>query len=161
MTPRRARIVCTLGPASRVPERVRALVRDVKPGDTLLLDDGNVRLEVVASDGRREVRCRVVEGGPISDRKGINLPGIAVSEPTLTAKDHEDLRLALELVWGVETFVVSPVTDTDAMVAQVDRALVAHGRGRSGDAVVIVAGTPPGAAGNTNTLRVHRLGGRH
>ena len=474
MTPRRARIVCTLGPASRAPERVRALVeagmdvarlnlshgtpdehraactavraaaeatgravavladlqgpkirlgaftggsavlvaggeftlttdpvegsaarasttyqalpRDVKPGDALLLDDGNVRLEVVASAGRREVRCRVVEGGPISDHKGINLPGIAISEPTLTAKDHEDLRLALELgadwvalsfvrspadaqevrramdaagrrvpviaklekpeavarleavidafdgvmvargdlgvempleqvplvqrravrlarergkpvivatqmlesmitrsrpsraevsdvatavfegadavmlsgetsvgthpveavatmarvvataesedagnaprlepvtgsvedaiaaaagriageigacalvpftmsgataarvarhrpaipvlaftsddavrrrlalVWGVETFVVSPVTDTDAMVAQVDRALVERGRGRAGDAVVIVAGTPPGVVGNTNTLRVHRLGGRH
>ena len=57
-----------------------------------------------------------------------------------------------------ETFVVDPVDHTDAMVAQVDRAMLELGRGAPGDVVVIVAGTPPGTPGSTNTLRVHRLG---
>jgi pyruvate kinase len=372
------------GDAARAGTTYAALPRDVKPGDVVLLDDGNLRLEVLASDGRREVRCRVIEGGAISDHKGINLPGVAISEPALTAKDREDLRLALELgadwvalsfvrgpedaavirqamieaggrlpviaklekpeavarlaavidafdglmvargdlgvempleqvplvqrravrlarergkpvivatqmlesmilrsrptraevsdvanaviegadavmlsgetsvgahpveavatmarivatsegesaagperlvpgsgsiedaisaaaarvageigacalvpftisgataarvarhrpaiavlaftpdevvrrrlalVWGVETFVMPPIADTDTLVARVDRALLERGRGRPGDAVVIVAGTPPGVVGNTNTVRVHRLGG--
>jgi pyruvate kinase len=73
-----------------------ALARDVKAGDTLLLDDGLVRLEVIATDGIA-VRCRVVEGGEVSDHKGINLPGVHVSAPALTDKDVEDLRFALTL----------------------------------------------------------------
>ncbi|HYM81682.1 MAG TPA: pyruvate kinase [Candidatus Limnocylindria bacterium] len=72
------------------------LARDVRAGDTLLLDDGLVRLEVLASDGQ-EVVSRVIEGGVVSDHKGINLPGVTVSAPALTAKDREDLRFALEL----------------------------------------------------------------
>jgi pyruvate kinase len=73
-----------------------ALARDVHKGDTLLLDDGNVQLEVIATDGT-EVRCRVVEGGVVSDHKGINLPGVAVSTPALTEKDLDDLRFGLGL----------------------------------------------------------------
>ena len=68
------------------------------------------------------------------------------------------VRSQLALVWGVETFVVRDADHTDAMVAQVDRAMLDLGRGARGDVVVIVAGTPPGTAGSTNMLRVHRLG---
>ena len=67
---------------------------DVSAGDDILIDDGNVRLEVTAVEGQ-DVRTRVVVGGTISDHKGINLPGVAVSVPALSEKDKEDLRWAL------------------------------------------------------------------
>jgi len=55
--------------------------------------------------------------------------------------------------------VVPRASHTDEMVMQADRALLEMGRGKKGDYIVIVAGTPPGTAGSTNTLRVHQLGG--
>ena len=85
-----------VGNARRASTSYEALPRDVKAGDTLLIDDGLVRLEALATDGR-EVRTRVVEGGRVSDHKGINLPGVAVSTPALTPKDEQDLRFALTL----------------------------------------------------------------
>jgi pyruvate kinase len=69
---------------------------DVKAGDPILIDDGLLQLEALSTDGVAVV-CRVIEGGKVSDRKGINLPGVAVSEPALTVKDAEDLRFALTL----------------------------------------------------------------
>jgi pyruvate kinase len=85
------------------------LAADVAAGDTLLIDDGKVRLRVLETDGVR-VRTEVVEGGSISDNKGINLPGVAVSAPALSEKDESDLRWALAL--GVDmaalSFVRSP-----------------------------------------------------
>jgi pyruvate kinase len=68
------------------------------------------------------------------------------------------VRNQLALSWGVETFLVPMVTHTDAMFRQVDAALLEIGRYDRGDLVVIVAGSPPGNAGSTNTLRVHSLG---
>jgi pyruvate kinase len=68
------------------------------------------------------------------------------------------VRSQLALCWGVETFVVPGVSHTDAMIEQVDRALLSLSRCSRGDLVVIVAGTPPGAVGSTNMMRVHRLG---
>jgi pyruvate kinase len=79
--------------------------------------------------------------------------------PLLAFTSRPEVRSRLALVWGAETFVVPRVRTTDEMVAQVDRALLELGRGRPGDPVVIVAGTPPGTSGSTNTLRVHELGG--
>ena len=70
---------------------------DVGPGDRILIDDGRVALEVVSVDDGTDVRTRVVGAGRISDNKGINLPGVAVSVPALTEKDKEDLRWALGL----------------------------------------------------------------
>ena len=78
--------------------------------------------------------------------------------PVLAFTTQPAVRSQLALVWGVETFVVRDADHTDAMVAQVDRAMLDLGRGARGDVVVIVAGTPPGTAGSTNMLRVHRLG---
>ena len=72
------------------------LADDVRPGDRVLVDDGRVVLEVLATaDGR--VRTRVIVGGVVSDHKGLNLPGVKVSVPALTAKDQADLRWALRL----------------------------------------------------------------
>jgi len=72
------------------------LARDVRPGDALLIDDGNIRLEVLDTDGVR-VKTRVVEGGPVKDHKGINLPGAIVSAPALSEKDKADLEFGLSL----------------------------------------------------------------
>ncbi len=84
------------------------LARDVRPGDSVLLDDGLVRLEVLETDGVA-VRCRVIEGGRVSDHKGINLPGIPVSAPTLTPRDLDDLAFALSL--RVDAIALSFVRD--------------------------------------------------
>jgi len=97
-----------VGTARRASTTYAALPRDVKPGDTVRLDDGAVTLEVVAVE-RHDVRTRVVEGGVLSDHKGINLPGVAVSAPAMTTKDAEDLRFALEL--GVDLAALSFVRD--------------------------------------------------
>ncbi len=67
-------------------------------------------------------------------------------------------RSQLALSWGVETFLVAPVSHTDQMIRQVDRALLELERCRRGDLVVIIAGSPPGVSGSTNMLRVHRIG---
>jgi pyruvate kinase len=72
------------------------LPRDVKPGDQLLIDDGRIAL-VAEEVTETDVICRVVVGGPVSNHKGINLPGVAVSVPAMSEKDVEDLRWALHL----------------------------------------------------------------
>ncbi|MCX5269011.1 pyruvate kinase [Streptomyces sp. NBC_00199] len=76
------------------------LADDVTPGERILVDDGKVTLEVTHVDGPR-VHTRVVEGGVISDHKGLNLPGVAVSVPALSKKDEEDLRWALRTGFDV------------------------------------------------------------
>jgi pyruvate kinase len=78
--------------------------------------------------------------------------------PLLAFTPEQATRSQLALTWGVETFVVPPVMHTDDMVRQVESALLDVGRGQKGDKVVIVAGSPPGAPGRTNALRVHRIG---
>ncbi|MFF0202908.1 pyruvate kinase [Streptomyces sp. NPDC005017] len=70
------------------------LAEDVTAGERILVDDGKVCLEVTSVEGPR-VRTTVVEGGVISDHKGLNLPGVAVSVPALSEKDEDDLRWAL------------------------------------------------------------------
>ncbi|MCQ4203824.1 pyruvate kinase [Streptomyces coelicoflavus] len=76
------------------------LAEDVTPGERVLVDDGKVCLEVTGVDGPR-VRTRVVEGGMVSDHKGLNLPGVAVSVPALSKKDEDDLRWALRAGFDV------------------------------------------------------------
>ncbi|PBC71892.1 pyruvate kinase [Streptomyces sp. TLI_235] len=72
------------------------LASDVLAGEHILVDDGRVCLQVTAVDGPR-VRTTVLEGGLVSDHKGLNLPGISVSVPALSDKDVDDLRWALRL----------------------------------------------------------------
>ncbi|MBR6440215.1 MAG: pyruvate kinase [Aeriscardovia sp.] len=73
----------------------KELPEDVKPGDTLLLNDGLVRLKVKGVDGNK-ILTQVVVPGRLSSHKGINLPGVEISSPALTEKDEEDLRWALD-----------------------------------------------------------------
>ncbi len=74
----------------------KGLPHDVRAGDRILIDDGKVALRVVEVAGRRVV-TRVEVGGPVSNHKGLNLPGVAVSVPALSDKDEADLRWALHL----------------------------------------------------------------
>ncbi|MCQ9136004.1 pyruvate kinase [Streptomyces hilarionis] len=76
------------------------LAQDVTSGERILVDDGKVCLEVTHVDGPR-VHTRVIEGGVVSDHKGLNLPGVAVSVPALSKKDEEDLRWALRTGFDV------------------------------------------------------------
>ena len=79
-----------------MPTTYAGLPNDVQVGDPILIDDGRIRLRVTAVEGT-EVHTKVIVPGRISDHKGINLPGVAVSVPALSAKDEDDLRFALGL----------------------------------------------------------------
>jgi len=78
--------------------------------------------------------------------------------PVLAFTPREEVRNQLSLTWGVRTFVTPPVDTTDAMVEQVDLAMLQVPGYEAGDVVVIVAGAPPNTSGSTNLIRVHRLG---
>ncbi|MFT4030320.1 MAG: pyruvate kinase [Protaetiibacter sp.] len=86
----------------------KGLPQDVKPGDFLLIDDGKVKVRVLDTDGVR-VRTEVVVAGPVSNNKGINLPGVAVNVPALSEKDESDLRWGLKL--GADYIALSFVRD--------------------------------------------------
>jgi pyruvate kinase len=87
-----------------IPSRYAGLAGDVKPGDRILLDDGLLELRVDSAAGD-DVACTVVAGGVLKDRKGMNLPGVAVSAPALTEQDRADAAFALEL--GVDFLALS------------------------------------------------------
>jgi len=84
------------GDHDRVSTTYEGLSDDVRPGDRLLVDDGKIDLRVLEVSGT-DIHCEVLDGGPVSDHKGISLPGVAVSVPPLSEKDVEDLKFALEL----------------------------------------------------------------
>ncbi|WP_062212332.1 pyruvate kinase [Streptomyces sp. NBRC 109706] len=88
----------------------KGLPGDVSKGETILINDGNVSLQVLEVEGPR-VRTIVIEGGVISDHKGINLPGVAVNVPALSDKDVEDLEFALRL--GADMVALSFVRNAE------------------------------------------------
>src|SRR4051795_3432434 len=92
------------GTAERVSTTYKDLANDVRVGDRLLIDDGKLALTVVDVQGP-DVFCLVLEGGPVSNNKGLSLPGVAVSVPAMSEKDAEDLRFALSL--GVDFVALS------------------------------------------------------
>jgi pyruvate kinase len=81
--------------------------------------------------------------------------------PMIILTPHESIRRRMALSWGVTSYLVEPVTHTDDMFGQVDDILLGQGLANEGDKVVVIAGTPPGIAGSTNDLRVHRVGDAH
>lgn len=97
-----------LGENGLIPTTYRELPQDVHVGNRILLDDGLLELQVERIDGVR-VHCQVLVGGELKNRKGMNLPGVAVSAPALTEKDLEDLAfsLAQELDYIALSFVRS------------------------------------------------------
>ena len=92
------------GTHDRVSTTYKQLAQDAKPGDRLLVDDGKVGLVCTEVDGS-DVVCRVTEGGPVSNNKGVSLPGMDISVPALSEKDKADLRFALRL--GVDIIALS------------------------------------------------------
>ena len=102
------------GTQERVGTTFKGLPGDVSPGDLLLIDDGKITLRALEVTPT-EVRTEVVEGGVISNNKGINLPGVAVSVPALSEKDEEDLRWGLRE--GADWIALSFVRDA----ADIDR----------------------------------------
>ncbi len=93
-----------LGTQILIPTPVPSLPKDVKAGDPILLDDGRVRLRVLKVKGQ-DVLCDVEVGGKLKDHKGLNLPGCAVSVPTITRKDLEDLKFGQDA--GVDYVALS------------------------------------------------------
>jgi len=117
----RITVAACQGNHDRVSTTYKQLAQDAVPGDRVLVDDGNIALVVEAIDGD-DVVCTVVEGGPISNNKGMSLPGMKVSAPPLAEKDIEDLEFALHL--GVDmvalSFVRSP-SDVELVHEVMDR----------------------------------------
>ena len=109
------------GTHDRVSTTYKKLAADARPGDRLLVDDGKVGVVVDRVDGD-DVVCTVTEGGPVSNNKGLSMPGMKFSVPALSDKDIEDLEFALKL--GVDmialSFVRSPA-DVDLVHAVMDR----------------------------------------
>ena len=155
-----AEVVVTMrevsGAPGLIPSQYAGLASDVHPGARILLADGVMELRVEAVEGS-EVRCRVVQGGRLTDRKGINLPDVAVSAPCLTDKDRADAAFAIELgvdflglsfvrrasdilelksiieAAGADTAVIAKIerpealADSDAILDATDAVMVARG----------------------------------
>jgi len=107
-----------LGTCERASTGYARFANDVQPGDRILLADGSIELRAIATDGV-SVRTEVVAGGPISDHKGINLPGVKVNLPSLTEKDLADLHFGLSN--GVDLVALSFVRTADDVCQLRDR----------------------------------------
>jgi pyruvate kinase len=112
-----------LGRPGLISTIYRELPHDVKPGSRILLDDGLIELRVVAVEGNR-VHCTVIEGGVLKDLKGINLPGVDVSSPSLTPKDLIDLKFCLEMKTD---FLALSFVRKSSDVEEVKRIIFEHG----------------------------------
>ncbi len=95
------------GTASRVYMNYDTFPQDVNPGERILLDDGKLIFEVVSTNRENEVKTKVIQGGPLKSKKGVNLPNTAISLPALTEKDVRDAIFACEqeVDWMALSFV--------------------------------------------------------
>lgn len=95
------------GTSERVYMNYAKFPRDVKPGENILLDDGKLMFEVVSTNGEDEVKTKVIQGGPLKSKKGVNLPNTNISLPALTEKDINDaiFAISLEVDWIALSFV--------------------------------------------------------
>lgn len=100
----------------------RGLPKAVRPGNTILLDDGRITLKVVEV-GEEEVTCEVVVGGELKDQKGVNLPGVLVDLPSLTDKDIADINFGID--HGVD-FIAASFIRRAADVIAIRRVLEAR-----------------------------------
>ncbi|MBX2947741.1 MAG: pyruvate kinase [Crocinitomicaceae bacterium] len=99
-----------LGTSTHFSINYEQLPKDVNPGERILLDDGKLTLEVIETDKQREFKAKVIYGGILSSKKGVNFPNTAISMPSLTEKDRKDLDFAIEqgVDWIGLSFVRSP-----------------------------------------------------
>ena len=98
------------GTKERVYMNYKEFPRDVNPGEKILLDDGKLMFEALETNGTTEVVCKVIQGGPLKSKKGVNLPNTKVSLPALTKKDIKDALFAIEqeVDWIALSFVRTP-----------------------------------------------------
>lgn len=113
-----------LGADGVIPTIYTELPRDVTPGARILLDDGLLELKVLAIAGE-EVRCLVIHGGLLKNNKGINLPGVKVSAPSLTEKDLADLDFCL---WVDVDYIALSFVRTHEDVEQIKRIIYSAGK---------------------------------
>ena len=95
------------GTAKRVYMNYKEFPKDVNPGELILLDDGKLMFEAIETNRTTEVICKVIQGGPLRSKKGVNLPNTKVSLPALTQKDIRDALFAIEnkVDWIALSFV--------------------------------------------------------
>ena len=98
-----------IGTADKVSITYQGLPQDVKKGEQILLDDGKLMFEVISTNLKDEVKLKVIHGGYLSSKKGVNLPNTKISQPSLTEKDKKDLQVILDqnLDWIGLSFVRS------------------------------------------------------
>ncbi|WP_284651166.1 pyruvate kinase [Flavobacterium terrisoli] len=98
------------GTKERVYMNYLSFPQDVNPGERILLDDGKLIFEALETNGTTEVVCKVIQGGPLKSKKGVNLPQTKVSLPALTKKDIKDALFAIEqeVDWIALSFVRTP-----------------------------------------------------
>lgn len=95
---------------------------DTKPGEQILLDDGKLIFEVVSTNNKDEVKAKVIQGGPLKSKKGVNLPNTNISQPALTEKDKKDALFAIEqeVDWIALSFVRNPedLMELEAVISE-------------------------------------------
>ncbi|TRO67455.1 pyruvate kinase [Christiangramia sabulilitoris] len=102
------------GTAERVYMNYDSFPRDVKAGERILLDDGKLIFEVVTTNKKNEVKTKVIQGGPLKSKKGVNLPNTNISLPALTEKDVRDAIFACEI--GVDWMALSFVRHAEDLI---------------------------------------------
>lgn len=113
-----------VGTAGLIPINYTKLHQDIRPGERILLDDGNLELKALSVNGQ-DIKCRVIYGGELKNNKGFNMPDSTLSVPALTAKDKKDVELAVEL--GADYLALSFVR-SGKDVATLNRLLKRKGR---------------------------------
>jgi pyruvate kinase len=101
--------------------------------------------------------CVFTEGGDTVRR----MARLRHAIPIVAFTTDEAIRRRMAMSWGAQSYIVEPVTHTDAMFGQVDDVLLGNGLAEVGDKVIVISGSPPGISGSTNDLRVHRVGDAH
>nr|WP_315151899.1 pyruvate kinase [uncultured Flavobacterium sp.] len=111
-----------LGTSKKVFMKYQNFPNDVNPGERILLDDGKLIFEIVSTDKKSEVVARVIQGGELKSKKGVNLPNTKISLPALTEKDIADAIFAIEmkLDWIALSFVKTPrdLQDLQELIAK-------------------------------------------
>ncbi len=112
-----------MGTAKVIYTNYKEFARDVQAGETVLLDDGKLTFKILKTNGKDTVECEVLQGGPLSSKKGLNLPNTKVSLPSLSEKDLSDLDFALQynVDWIGLSFVRN-ATDVKQLKAIIEKA---------------------------------------
>lgn len=102
-----------VGNAQKVSITYRGLIDDVQIGSTILIDDGLIELKVTGKNGE-DIVCKVVNGGELGEKKGVNVPNVPVRLPAITEKDRDDIRFGVEQ--GVDFIAASFVRNAECIL---------------------------------------------